>query len=1488
MDEGESLSIDMSSSSGKPMSLKRGPGRPRKERCPSTSPSKKNIGLKLKRWKSSLYPRGSGTARGRGGRRRDTLGSASPRGESPSHMRHSDSLGMSLVDVLVDPLQTMPSTSEGDKSIVPPEDVPVCALCNLGERSQLGQGEILRLLTPEGFSPSKESGGQTPLIQRSSSPHSSPSSVSIEGEREVLEGSTSLGSGGDKSPRNGAVTARRQKNISRAKLLSLNANAEPVDELSLIGYVEEPDMNSIFERSGHFYVHQACALWTAGVTHVELLCPEKLVQLVVAAIGRKCVHCSHFGASLSCGVTPCTRAFHLPCVAASEAFQNAKLLSVLCIQHLDRNCRVCSDCGSRTPGSGHSSRWHAHFTVCDSCYQQRNKGLACPICRRAYRHVAHREMAQCGLCRKFVHGHCDPDAEMATYQKNKEVNRDYEYICPTCKSYTQGRSLKKKESTDDGVYESSLMNTSQESLYMAGDDVMPMDVDSGSLEKGMKDGSGSLDEAIPGQPMRTVGLGKGKPFCASKIAKKKLGIGGGGRPKGAGKVGGAGKGGGYQKKQRGVQEFGRKRGHKTKMRGIFGVPGVGLQRPQSDSSTSKTEDEPGVENRLVLCSANDQFVLLQDVCVMCGALGSDQEGCLISCAQCGQCYHPYCVNVKVTKIILQKGWRCLDCTVCEGCGQRNDEGRLILCDDCDISYHIYCMDPPLDYVPHGNWKCKCALCQMCGSNDPGFNCTWQNSYTECGPCASLSICPSCNEPYSEGELIIQCVQCERWLHGACDMIRTEAEAERCSAEGYNCILCRPRDVPPPHLLPPPPPPKPPTPTKSPEPPRLNSQAQFYMDGVCLSEMGLHQIKSLALEQQPRKKRKKVISLADTEAGILATIESVVAAGSTDASGEPSEGTCKMELDIDESSTHEAPPFPLKDGAIVTPRQDGRPPEAPEGFTIVTSENGVMILRKKRQRNLQKLGIGGFVARLRGTRKDKDDEAAVEGEGGTAAGGSGSAASTPTGTPASGTPGISTPDGKEDKPTKRKPQRRKPKNKLMESYPSYLQEAFFGKELLDTTKGCDVHSSSDSDEERVSPIHVSDDKTIKLSQDEIKAIEEVKAKQDKETDKTEKKVEPVETKEPVIKSPVKQEEDDEGDAEALKDILPIPGDLLDTELVNTIMNEDEDDITKTGENLEDIADSTLPDDAELNESLSISEGGPEGSRVSHKDELTDILSPHFNLESMVRDTGLPNMDSKDVEEIFKGVLTDESQESQEFPLCQMAAGNASNTVASATSPAVAAAPASHGIVSPSHASPAITRPAVGATPLPSVGQQQNLSSPISFPPPSPYHSEYSNSPQFSPAFSEPPSPWIPQQQEGSGGAGEGGTTEVPSSYNQRSNQKMEADESLGSGATISAVLYANINHPEWKKEYPVWSDRCKQILKKWRALPQDKKAPYLQKARENRAAARMKKSQQDQDKILQQQKSSREAEQERQWKQLQALRQQQAQQQQLNIQEQRVQ
>lgn len=405
------------------------------------------------------------------------------------------------------------------------------------------------------------------------------------------------------------------------------------------------------------------------------------------------------------------------------------------------------------------------------------------------------------------------------------------------------------------------LSASQESLNL-GEDIYDPDTDSMMQER-----AGSEDSTY-----RFLGLGKGKPFMASKIAKKRMGFPVG-RSKGTGKL----MPGKFSSSKRKSIDITRKRG-KAKIRGFFSS-GVCLEKPSADS-TSKSDEEPGVENRLVLCSAKDRFVLTQDICVMCGALGTDQEGCLIACIQCGQCYHPYCINVKVTKVILEKGWRCLDCTVCEGCGQRNDESRLILCDDCDISYHTYCMDPPLDYVPDGNWKCKwCAICQTCGASDPGFNCNWMSSFTECGPCHSLHACPNCSEPYSENELIIKCMQCERWLHSKCDSIKNELEAERCADEGYNCVLCRPRDEPPPHLLPPPAVPKPPSPNKSPAEEKISKPQSFYVDGVCLSENGMQLIRSLGPEQQAqRKKRRKGIVL-DKEAGIRATIESVVAGGS---------------------------------------------------------------------------------------------------------------------------------------------------------------------------------------------------------------------------------------------------------------------------------------------------------------------------------------------------------------------------------------------------------------------------------------------------------------------------------------------------------------------------------------------------------------------------------------------------------------------------------
>lgn len=961
-----------------------------------------------------------------------------------------------------------------------------------------------------------------------------------------------------------------------------------------------------------------------------------------------------------------------------------------------RCCRVCSDCGSRTPGAGTSSRWHAHYTVCDSCYQQRNKGFSCPICQRAYRAAAHREMVRCSVCKKFVHNTCDGEADLNLYQARKEAQPDYEYSCTPCKMMQQsGRlaaALRRNSSMDDES-----MSASQESLYA--DDSL----DSDSL----------ADKSM----LSDFGLGKGKPFVAGKVVKKRLGLPIG-RPKGSGKNA-------FQKRQR-VAEFGRKRGPKAKMRGLFGEPGLGLQRPTYDtgascSSSNKNDEEPGIENRLVLCSAKDKFVLTQDICVMCGAIGTDQEGCLISCVQCGQCYHPYCVTVKVTKVILQKGWRCLDCTVCEGCGLKHDEARLILCDDCDISYHIYCMDPPLDVVPHGNWKCKwCAVCQRCGTNSPGSNCEWQNSYTECGPCASQVSCPHCAEGYAEGELIIQCTQCDRWLHGMCDSIRCEEDAEICSEDGYVCMLCRPKDLPPPHLVP-----KKKLPAVCAPPVKgtpMSPSLKFvgedsmdftafpgpenthFVDGIFLSDTGMVHIKSLQMELIRKKRKTKLMTVepppllaatvaapaagvpVDKDAAILAAIESVVAGSSLDNSLED----IKLEpLDPREEAEM------WKDG-MVWEKTDATPPE---GFTVCQTDTGIWVLRKKRQRNLQKLGIGGFVVRNRGVRKD----------GGSAKDGDGEETTENSGTlHFTSTSQIDAMD-KRRKQTKRKP---KPA-KLAETYPTYLQEAFFGKGLMDTTKPTKFDSSS-SDEDANST--VSDDKTIKLSAEELKMIEAMRAKQQLLDEQQHKKVttnapvkvqtivvpqnaptvlqhhnahphhhqqaQPqlqVQHSHPILLKPneaqvalqhrqqqqqLQQQQQQQQmqlqqqhhhqqqqlqhssvvrqptlqqhilnsallqgsvdvAADALKDILPV--DLLDNDLVNTIINEETS--SELNKSTAGIAFREIAVDTELGVVVG----------ADRKDELSHILSPHFNLEF--------RMDGKDVEEIFKGVLTDESQVSQ---------------------------------------------------------------------------------------------------------------------------------------------------------------------------------------------------------------------------------------------------
>ncbi|KAI2649197.1 Histone-lysine N-methyltransferase 2C [Labeo rohita] len=446
------------------------------------------------------------------------------------------------------------------------------------------------------------------------------------------------------------------------------------------------------------------------------------------------------------------------------------------------------------------------------------------------------------------------------------------------------------------------------------------------------------------------------------------------------------------------------------------TPGVSLM---DAPYVVKEEEENSMHNTVVLFSTSDSFTLKQDMCVVCGSFGQGAEGRLLACSQCGQCYHPFCVNIKITRVVLSKGWRCLECTVCEACGQASDPGRLLLCDDCDISYHTYCLDPPLQNVPKGSWKCKwCVLCTQCGATSPGLRCEWQNNYTQCGPCASLTVCPVCAHSYREEELILQCRQCDRWVHASCQGLNSDEEVESAADEGFDCSLCRMQTMPTPggtvaKLM------------DISEPPVRT----YTQDGVCLTESGLCQLQSLSVQTARRRRPKPKLKLKIINQNSVAVLQT------------PPDPQAELFRDGDMDDSREGDPMDC----------DGKSDSSPEREHCDDHLKGAdgSDSNKKRKRKPYRPGIGGFMVRQRSKAGQGKGKRCLSRKDSTS-----SLTENFTGkeegwnepdTPVDGPPIISEPLEKVKK------RYRKKKTKLEEAFPSYLQEAFFGKELLDKSK-----------------------------------------------------------------------------------------------------------------------------------------------------------------------------------------------------------------------------------------------------------------------------------------------------------------------------------------------------------------------------------------------------------------------------------------------------
>uniref|UniRef100_UPI003AAECAA4 histone-lysine N-methyltransferase 2C isoform X1 n=1 Tax=Centroberyx gerrardi TaxID=166262 RepID=UPI003AAECAA4 len=817
----------------------------------------------------------------------------------------------------------------------------------------------------------------------------------------------------------------------------------------------------------------------------------------------------------------------------------------------------------------------------------------------------------------------------------------------------------------------------------------------------------------------------------------------------------------------------------------------------------KEEEENAMHNTVVIFSSNDSFTLKQDMCVVCGSFGLGAEGRLLACAQCGQCYHPFCVGIKITKVVLSKGWRCLECTVCEACGQATDPGRLLLCDDCDISYHTYCLDPPLQNVPKDSWKCKwCVSCTQCGATSPGLRCEWQNNYTQCAPCASMATCPICLLDYSEGAIIVQCRQCDRWLHASCQGLHSEEDVEKAADSSFDCTMCRAfkttkvaakaRDSIEPAVM---------TQivTKAKE---MDLARTYTQDGVCLTESGLCQLQSLSATASRRRKPKPKLKLKIINQNSVAVLQAPVDPLSEHSRDEDMEENREAELlDCEGKSDSSLEREPAEDDS-----------KGADGS-------------KKRKRKPYRPGIGGFMVRQRsrpgqGPGKAKRSLCRKDS--------SGSVSENPIGKEEAGwtealpdTPVDETPPGPEV-PEKIKKRYRKKKTKLEEAFPTYLQEAFFGKDLLDKSK--------QSRQQGV----------------ESGLLEEGQGQAERKHPTTS-FLDP--SSDPLLSASASSLPTRPAGAQTSEEPLV---DLSD------VLNTDADILGMLGKPSSDSGldfcpfqvDSSPPpfaglDIGPLTDSSPVvpqSQSGRRTPRALPEEPLDGILSPE--LDKMVTDESIlsklykiPELEGKDVEDLFTAVLSPStSQPPPQVPHPQgpgplPATPGTSMPHPNAGNPMFPRMPMMNGMMGPNQRFP--TNPGAGPC-IP-----ENFS---------PLHRmPFTDNPRdrkFNQIPREAVGPW-PSPAHGPGPTPPGslpeGETEAMSNA-QRSTLKWEKEETLGELATVAPVLYTNVNFPNLKEEFPDWSTRVKQIAKLWRKASSQDRAPYVQKARDNRAALRINKVQ----------------------------------------------
>ena len=228
---------------------------------------------------------------------------------------------------------------------------------------------------------------------------------------------------------------------------------------------------------------------------------------------------------------------------------------------------------------------------------------------------------------------------------------------------------------------------------------------------------------------------------------------------------------------------------------------VFVPEPQPDNEVRPKMVEGG--ETVVYMTKDSDMARLYGELTVCGECGSfEEQSYLITCFNCAQSYHRFCLSMRSNPDL--DSWKCPYCKGCEVCHHSGHEDKLLVCEKCDCGYHTFCLDPPLGFIPMGDWICpEHAECKSCGTKTAGSQPQhmWHENDTLCHLCwvriRDQNQCPSCLRAYDPDDwdcsFMVGC-DCGRWVHRGCDGI-THAlydefqKPERKDAV-YNCVVCR--------------------------------------------------------------------------------------------------------------------------------------------------------------------------------------------------------------------------------------------------------------------------------------------------------------------------------------------------------------------------------------------------------------------------------------------------------------------------------------------------------------------------------------------------------------------------------------------------------------------------------------------------------------------------------------------------------------------------